>query len=67
MKAANQKDESITMRYKWSRIIAWILGVAAISGFVAMAVAGVPGATEILITSVAIVGLIFAGGRVQSF
>ncbi len=53
------------MRIRWSRVIAWLLAVAIISGLVAMAVAGVPGATEILITSAAIVGLIFAGGRLH--
>jgi hypothetical protein len=55
------------MKHKWPRIVAWLLAVVVISGFVTMAVAGVPGATEILITSIAIVGLIFAGGRIQSF
>ncbi len=53
------------MRKRWPRITAWLLAVAAVSGFAAMAVAGVPGATEILITSAAIVGLIFVGGRLH--
>ena len=53
------------MRVRGTRIVAWLLAIAAVFGFVAMAIAGVPGAVEVLVTAGAIVGLIFAGGRLH--
>jgi hypothetical protein len=44
------------------KAVAWVGGVLAVAGFVVLAVAGITGATAILITAVALVAMIGLGG-----